>query len=172
MPEGNNGNSATSPTPIPKVGVYVCHCGTNIASVVDVNALTEYAAGLPGVVVSREYKYMCSDPGQELIRQDIREHGLESDCGGILLTADARANVSRSADAGGHQSVSAADGQHPRARILGAHEQAGRHYKRRRTWSARRYGACIGTSLWRRDELRSIPVCWWSAEALPAFMPP
>ncbi len=55
-----------------RIGVYVCHCGTNIASIVDVMALAEYAGTLPGVVVSREYKYLCSDPGQELILQDIR----------------------------------------------------------------------------------------------------
>jgi heterodisulfide reductase subunit A len=60
----------------PRIGVYVCHCGTNIAGVVDVAAVTGYAATLPGVVISREYKYMCSDPGQELIQQDIRDHHL------------------------------------------------------------------------------------------------
>ena len=60
----------------PRIGIYVCHCGTNIAGTVDVKAVANYAAGLPGVVVSREYKYMCSDPGQELIQQDIRGHKL------------------------------------------------------------------------------------------------
>jgi len=59
-----------------RIGVYVCHCGANIAGTIDVKAVAEYAATLPGVVVSREYKYMCSDPGQELIKQDIRDHGL------------------------------------------------------------------------------------------------
>jgi len=59
-----------------RVGVYICHCGTNIAGTVDVKALTEYGATLPGVVVSRDYKYICSDPGQELIKEDIREHQL------------------------------------------------------------------------------------------------
>jgi heterodisulfide reductase subunit A len=59
-----------------RVGVYVCHCGTNIAGTVDVKAVSEYSAKLPGVVVSRDYKYMCSDPGQALIQQDIGEHGL------------------------------------------------------------------------------------------------
>ncbi|MGB8887236.1 MAG: CoB--CoM heterodisulfide reductase iron-sulfur subunit A family protein [Candidatus Korobacteraceae bacterium] len=72
MPDARNPDTA----PAPKIGVYVCHCGTNIAAIVDVKALTEYAAGLPNVAVSREYKYMCSDPGQELIRQDIRQHNL------------------------------------------------------------------------------------------------
>jgi heterodisulfide reductase subunit A len=59
-----------------RIGVYVCHCGTNIAGTIDVKAVAEYAATLPGVVVARDYKYMCSDPGQELIVKDIREHNL------------------------------------------------------------------------------------------------
>jgi len=60
-----------------RIGVYVCHCGSNIAGTVDVHAVTEHAAMLPGVAISREYKYMCSDPGQELIKQDIRDHALD-----------------------------------------------------------------------------------------------
>jgi len=59
-----------------RIGVYVCHCGTNIAGTVDVRKLAAYAGQLPNVVVSREYKYMCSDPGQALIEQDIAEHKL------------------------------------------------------------------------------------------------
>jgi heterodisulfide reductase subunit A len=59
-----------------RIGVYTCHCGTNIAATVDCMALAEYAASLPNVVVSREYKYMCSEPGQDLIWQDIRQHEL------------------------------------------------------------------------------------------------
>jgi len=59
-----------------KVGVYVCHCGANIASVVDVEAVARFAASLPGVVVARDYKYTCSDPGQEMIQEDIRNLGL------------------------------------------------------------------------------------------------
>ena len=61
----------------PRVGVYVCNCGTNIAKVVDCDAVADMAAHLPGVVVARSYKYMCSNPGQEMIMQDIEEHGLE-----------------------------------------------------------------------------------------------
>ena len=59
-----------------RIGFYVCHCGSNIAAMVDCPAVAGYVAKLPGVVVSRDYKYMCSDPGQELIQQDIREHKL------------------------------------------------------------------------------------------------
>ena len=59
-----------------RTGVYICHCGTNIAGTVDVHTLAAYAGGLPGVAIARDYKYMCSDPGQELIKQDIREYNL------------------------------------------------------------------------------------------------
>jgi len=61
----------------PRVGVYVCHCGTNIAGVVDVEELTRFAAALPHVIVARHYSYMCSDPGQALIADDIRTEGLD-----------------------------------------------------------------------------------------------
>jgi heterodisulfide reductase subunit A len=60
----------------PRIGVYVCHCGTNIAGTIDVGALADYAAKLPGVTLARDYKYMCSDPGQDMINTDIREHNL------------------------------------------------------------------------------------------------
>jgi heterodisulfide reductase subunit A len=60
----------------PRIGVYICHCGVNISATVDVEQVTEFAATLPGVVVARNYLYMCSDPGQSLIQQDIREQGL------------------------------------------------------------------------------------------------
>jgi heterodisulfide reductase subunit A len=57
----------------PKIGVYVCHCGVNIAAKVNVAEVVEFAKTLPFVTVAREYKFMCSDPGQELIQQDLRE---------------------------------------------------------------------------------------------------
>ncbi len=60
-----------------KIGVYVCHCGTNISNTVDVEAVREHAESLPGVAVARDYTYMCSDPGQGLIMEDIGEFGLD-----------------------------------------------------------------------------------------------
>jgi len=60
----------------PRVGVYVCHCGLNIAGVVDCEAVADYAAGLEGVVVARHDGYCCSEPGQNHIKQDIEELGL------------------------------------------------------------------------------------------------
>ncbi|HAH07872.1 MAG TPA: disulfide reductase [Elusimicrobia bacterium] len=60
-----------------RIGFYICHCGTNIAGTIDAAAVRDFAAELPGVAVSRDYKYMCSDPGQEMIVQDIRDNKLD-----------------------------------------------------------------------------------------------
>jgi len=60
-----------------KVGVYICHCGLNIASTVKCEEVAKYAARLEGVRLARDYIYVCSDPGQDLIKNDIKELGLE-----------------------------------------------------------------------------------------------
>ena len=60
----------------PRVGVFVCHCGLNIAGTIDVKELTEYAQTLPNVVVAMDNRYTCADPGQEEIRKAIKEHNL------------------------------------------------------------------------------------------------
>ena len=60
----------------PRIGVYVCHCGVNIAATVDVSQVVKFAASLPGVSVAREYPYVCSDPGQKMIMEDIRREGI------------------------------------------------------------------------------------------------
>ena len=59
-----------------RIGVYVCHCGLNIAGSVDCEEVAKFAAGLPQVVISKDYRYTCSEPGQELIENDIKEHKL------------------------------------------------------------------------------------------------
>ena len=59
-----------------RIGVFVCHCGTNIAGTVDVKAVAEALGHEPGVVVSKEYQYMCSQAGQDMIKNDIIEHNL------------------------------------------------------------------------------------------------
>jgi len=82
-----------------RVGFYVCHCGTNIGGTVDVKALAGYAASLPRVAVSRDYKYMCSDPGQALIEQDIADHKLNrvvvASCSPLLHEATFRRALGR-----------------------------------------------------------------------------
>jgi heterodisulfide reductase subunit A len=62
-----------------RIGVYVCHCGSNIAGMVDVAGVAQWAGEklkARGVVVARDYKFMCSSPGQDLIAKDIKEQGL------------------------------------------------------------------------------------------------
>jgi heterodisulfide reductase subunit A len=59
-----------------RTGVYICCCGENIARTVDVEKVAEYASGLDSVVTARYYTYICSDPGQELIKNGIKELGL------------------------------------------------------------------------------------------------
>lgn len=71
--------SADNQIPKERVGVYICHCGTNISSTVDVEDVRDWAAANlndEGVVISRDYKFMCSSLGQELIEKDIQELGL------------------------------------------------------------------------------------------------
>ena len=59
-----------------RIGFYICHCGINIAYRVRVAEVAAYVATLPNVAVSRDYLFMCSDPGQELIENDIHQHRL------------------------------------------------------------------------------------------------
>jgi heterodisulfide reductase subunit A len=59
-----------------RVGVYICHCGTNIAGKVDVEEVARWAGEQDSVVIARDYKFMCSSLGQDLIEEDIREQGL------------------------------------------------------------------------------------------------
>jgi len=69
MPEDNKSEDL-------RIGVYVCHCGSNIAGVVDPAVVAEYAATLPGVVRSTDTPYACADSGQRLIKADIEKYGL------------------------------------------------------------------------------------------------
>lgn len=60
----------------PKIGVYVCECGVNIAAVVNVAEVVRFAQRLPNVVVARQSKYTCSEPGQAMIKNDIQALGI------------------------------------------------------------------------------------------------
>ena len=60
----------------PRIGVYVCHCGLNIAGTVNCEDVAEFASALPNVVVSKDNRYACSDQGQETIKNDIKEYNL------------------------------------------------------------------------------------------------
>lgn len=62
---------------LPRIGVFVCHCGSNIAGVINPAEVADYARTLPNVIVAEDNRFMCSDPGQELIKEKIREHKLD-----------------------------------------------------------------------------------------------
>ncbi|MBS3783692.1 MAG: CoB--CoM heterodisulfide reductase iron-sulfur subunit A family protein [Anaerolineae bacterium] len=68
---------------VARIGVFVCHCGLNIASTVNVERVVEAMRGYPGVAFAADYAYMCSDPGQDLIRTSIRDHDLD----GVVVAA-------------------------------------------------------------------------------------
>jgi len=60
-----------------RIGVFVCECGSNIASTVDCDALVEYAKSLPDVVFSVKNRYTCAEPGQQEIKRFIEEENLD-----------------------------------------------------------------------------------------------
>ena len=60
----------------PRIGVYICHCGLNIAGTVNVGEVREFISRAPSVAIARDYKFMCSDPGQALIQEDIKQLGI------------------------------------------------------------------------------------------------
>jgi len=71
------------PSPRARVGVFICHCGRNIAGTVDVERVTEALVDQAGVAFATHYDYMCSDPGQEMVARAIREHRLN----GVVVAA-------------------------------------------------------------------------------------
>ena len=60
----------------PKIGVFICHCGSNIAGVIDVTAVREYASTLDGVVYADQSLYSCSQDAQQILKEKIKEHDL------------------------------------------------------------------------------------------------
>jgi len=66
-----------------RIGVFVCHCGENISRTVDVEQVAKAAGEIPGVAFSCDYKYMCSDPGQNLLKKAVAEHKLD----GVVVAA-------------------------------------------------------------------------------------
>ena len=69
--------SSAEPGKEPRIGVYVCHCGSNIAQTVDCPKVAEEAGQIEGVVVSKDIGYACSEPGQQQIKNDIIENDLD-----------------------------------------------------------------------------------------------
>ena len=82
-----------------KIGVYVCHCGSNIAGKVDIDSVCEFAKTLPNVGMVQDYKFMCSEPGQLMIQKDIKKHKLDgivvSSCSPLMHESTFRTAVGR-----------------------------------------------------------------------------
>ncbi len=76
MSERERGQEEGKGSEEPRVGVFICHCGLNIAGTVDVEEVVKYASTLPDVVVAKDYMYMCSSAGLDMIKEAIREHKL------------------------------------------------------------------------------------------------
>jgi heterodisulfide reductase subunit A-like polyferredoxin len=96
-----------------RIGVYICHCGTNIAGVVDVEGVAKWATEAlrdDGVVLGKDYKFMCSSLGQEMIQEDIKKEGLTRV---VVLPTFARENLPRCNTARWIESLSMRDGFHP-----------------------------------------------------------
>ena len=89
-----------------RIGFFICHCGINIASRVRVKEVAAYAATFPGVLVSQDYLFMCSDPGQDLIEKEIKNQDLTRCGGGRLFASHARKDFSGRLPEGGVESLS------------------------------------------------------------------
>ena len=111
-----------------KIGIYVCHCGSNIAGTIDVEEVARWAGkNVKDVVVSKDYKFMCSSLGQQMIEDDIKQHGLTGvvvgACSPHLHEKTFRAACKRA----GLESLLLPHGEPPRARLVGQRRQGGRH---------------------------------------------
>jgi heterodisulfide reductase subunit A len=107
-----------------RIGFYICHCGINIAYRVNVEEVAAFARSLPNVAVARDYKFMCSDPGQAMIEKDIERLRPESRGGGIVLAPAARQNLYGRLPAGRPESLLFPDGFGTRTGLLGYPENA------------------------------------------------
>ena len=104
-----------------RVGVFICHCGTNIAGSIDIPALQEYAKTIPSVAYVDNYQYMCSTPGQGKIEKAIARtetHRYRRRC---MLTTSPRTDVQDSNQGRWPEPVPVRDGKHPRAELVGPH---------------------------------------------------
>ena len=160
----------STPNGAAKIGVYVCHCGRNIAGKVDVESVVAFASGLPHVAVARNYTFMCSDPGQELIEQDIRDGRGQPRRRRLVLTADARADVPPRERGRRAEPLPGSDGEHPRAGELGDTTTRLTLTRRRRRLSLEPYHASPHMSRWRAGRFPSIPMCSSSVPGSPGFM--
>ncbi len=109
----------------PRIGVFVCHCGSNIAGYLDVPAVTEYARALPHVVHAEDKLYACSQDSIKLITERVQEHHLNRVVVASLHAADASALVPGQHPQRRVESVPVRDGEHPQSMLVGALARTG-----------------------------------------------
>jgi len=102
-----------------RIGVFVCDCGSNIAGAVDTEAVREYAAALPDVVVAVQNKYTCADPGQQQIQRTIRDHKLNRVVVASCSPSSYEPIFRQCIEGAGLNRYLFGDGQHPRALLVG-----------------------------------------------------
>ena len=112
-----------------RIGVYICHCGINIKATVDVAKLTKFAEKLPFVKVARDYLYMCSDPGQNLIKNDIEEFKLDRVVVAACSPRMHELTFRKVLESAGSQSLPVRNGKHPGTMFLGSPRQKNRYRK-------------------------------------------
>jgi hypothetical protein len=98
---------------VQRIGVFVCHCGSNIAATVDVKKVVEMVSHEPGVVHAEDYQYMCSEVGQAKIIEAIRRKTPDRSCGLFLLPAYARDDFPQNGGKSRPQPVHGRDCKHP-----------------------------------------------------------
>ena len=109
--------------------MFVCHCGANISSVVDVPSVVEYAKGLPNVVHAQEQLFSCATNSAQEITDITKEKGLNRVVVAACSPTHPGASVPRHPAGGGHKPVLLRDGQHPGAQLLGAFQGKGRGHR-------------------------------------------
>ena len=102
-----------------RIGVFVCHCGTNIASTVDVKTVAETLGKEPAVVFATDYPYMCSEAGQNIIKEAIKEHHLD---GVVVCSCSPRMHVPEGSCSCGLEPIHAGSCQHQRTVLLDSQE--------------------------------------------------
>ena len=101
-----------------RIGVFVCWCGSNIAATVDVQAVADALSHEPGVVFSTNYQYMCSEAGQNIIKDAIRDYQLTGVVDLLLLPPDARGHLPQDRSRRRLELLYAGGRQYPRAMLL------------------------------------------------------
>ena len=152
-----------------RIGVYTCHCGTNIAGTVDVKRLAEQPSALPrGGFAGVQIHVLRSRPGTHPAGH--RGPSVEQDRGGLVFAAPARAHLPHRNPSGRAQSILLPHGQHSRACVVGSPEQSASNAEAMDlVRAAVLRWPC--TSRWRWGASQSIPIRGWWEAASPEFTP-